>query len=178
MAGALGAVVLVAAACSSGSSAPTTTNQGKASPAATSSGPATVALAKVGSLGTVLVNASGMTLYRFTPDGVGKSVCTGQCTSLWPPLIVAAGARPAAGAGLTGGKLGTITRDDGTTQVTYKGMPLYTYTGDKQSGQANGQNVAGTWFVITPTSSATPTPAGGGTTATTSAGSGSGGYGY
>jgi predicted lipoprotein with Yx(FWY)xxD motif len=169
---ALGAVVLVAAACSSGSSASSTT-QGKSSTAATS-GPATVVLARAGSLGTVLVNTSGMTLYHFTPDSVGKSVCTGGCATIWPPLTVPAGTKPVAGTGLASAQVGTITRDDGTTQVTFRGMPLYTFSGDKMVGQANGQNVAGEWFVLTATSSASPS-GGGGTTTTTKA---SGGYGY
>ncbi len=171
VAGALGALVLVAAACSSGSSSPTTTH---ASTAGTSR-PATVTLAQVGSFGTVLVNATGMTLYHFTPDGTGKSVCTGQCATLWPPLLVTAGTTPVAGTGLAGTTLGTITRDDGTTQVTYKGMPLYTFSGDKKAGDASGQNVAGTWFVITASSSGSTAPAGGGVTTTTKA---AGGYGY
>jgi predicted lipoprotein with Yx(FWY)xxD motif len=177
LAGALVVVVLVTAACSSGSaSSSTTTTKAKSSTAATS-GPATVTLAKVGSLGTVLVNASGMTLYRFTEDSGGKSACTGGCSTIWPPLTVPAGTTPAPGGGLSGGELGTITRSDGTLQVTFKGTPLYTYSGDKSVGQANGQNVAGVWFVVTPTSSASSAPAGGGTTTTTKA-SGSGGYGY
>jgi predicted lipoprotein with Yx(FWY)xxD motif len=173
---ALGALVLVAAACSSGSSSPTTT---QTTPTTTStagtSRAATVRLARVGSVGTVLVNASGMTLYHFTHDSTGQSTCTGACTSLWPPLLVPAGTAPT-GTGLSAGAFGTITRADGTTQVTYNGMPLYTYSGDKSAGSANGQNVAGSWFVITSSSSSGGgTPSGGGATTTTKA---SGGYGY
>ena len=175
-AGALGLLVLVAAACSSGSaSSSTTTTKGRSSTAATSAS-VTVTRAQVGTLGRVLVSSSGMTLYRYSPDGTGKSTCTGACASIWPPLTVPAGTTPAGGGGLATGQLGTITRDDGTIQVTYKGMPLYTFTGDKQAGQAAGQNVGGTWFVIT-TTSGSPPPASGGTTSTTKAG-GSGGYGY
>jgi predicted lipoprotein with Yx(FWY)xxD motif len=176
MAGALGVVVLAAAACSSSATSTTTT---AATPGGSKSGPAqaaTVAAARVGSVGTVLVDSSGMTLYRFTPDGTGKSTCTGGCASIWPPLTVPAGSTPPAGSGLTGSDLGTITRSDGTTQVTYKGWPLYTYTGDKATGEANGQGVANTWFVVA--ASSTASPAAGGTTTTTKAGGGSGGYGY
>jgi predicted lipoprotein with Yx(FWY)xxD motif len=178
-AGALGLLVVVAAACSSGSaSSSTTTTTGRSSTAATSgSGPASVTLAKVSGLGTVLVNSSGMTLYRYTPDGTGKSVCTGACASIWSPLTVPAGTMPVGGGGLASGQLGTITRADGTMQVTYKGMPLYTYQGDKHAGQATGQNVGGTWFVISTTSAASA-PAGGGTTPTTKSGGSGGGYGY
>ncbi len=174
--GALGLLVLVAAACSSGSSSSTTTTTANSSTTATSaSGPATVTLARAGSLGTVLVNSSGMTLYHFTVDSTGKSNCTGTCASIWAPVVVPAGTTPAGGAGLARGQLGTITRADGTIQVTYKGMPLYTYMGDKKVGDATGQGVGSTWFVIT--TSGSPVTAGGGTTTTTRAG-GSGGYGY
>jgi predicted lipoprotein with Yx(FWY)xxD motif len=180
--GALGAVVLIAAACSSNSASSTTTTT-KSATAATSR-PATVTLAKVGSLGTVLVSATGNTLYRLTEDSGGKSACTGGCATIWPPLTVPAGTTPVAGTGLAGRQLATITRADGTIQVTYKGMPLYTYSGDKSAGQATGQNVAGVWFAVTPTSSASTagagsssSPTGGGTTPTTKA-AGSGGYGY
>jgi predicted lipoprotein with Yx(FWY)xxD motif len=170
--------VLVAAACSSGSSSSTTT---QTTPTTTStagtSRAATVRLARVGSLGTVLVNASGLTLYHFTQDSTSQSACTGACTSIWPPLLVPAGTAPT-GTGLSAGAFGTITRADGTTQVTYKGMPLYTFSGDKAAGSASGQNVAGSWFVIT--TGASPgggaAPAGGATTTTKA--SGSGGYGY
>ncbi len=176
VAGALGLVVVVVAACSSGSASPSaTTTKTSSSPAATSaSAPATVTLARVGSVGTVLVNGAGMTLYRYSPDGTGKSVCNGGCASIWPPLLVSAGTRPVGGAGVPAGQLGTVTRDDGTIQVTYKGMPLYTYVGDKKTGEATGQSVGGTWFVVSTASGAAGPPAGG-TTATTR---GSGGYGY
>jgi predicted lipoprotein with Yx(FWY)xxD motif len=171
-AGALGGLVLVAAACSSSATTSTTTTRSKSSTAATSS-TATVAWARVGSVGTVLVNSSGLTLYRYTPDGTGKSVCTGACASVWPPLTVAAGTTPVAGTGVATGRLGTITRDDGTIQVTYRGMPLYTFTGDKSAGQANGQHVGNTWFVVSASSGST----GSGTSAPTTT-KASGGYGY
>jgi predicted lipoprotein with Yx(FWY)xxD motif len=172
-AGALGAMVLVGAACSSNSTSSTTTTKGTSSTAATSRS-ATVAVARVGSLGTVLVNSTGLTLYHYTPDGTGKSVCTGACASVWPPLIVASGTTPVAGTGVAAGRLGTITRADGTIQVTYKGMPLYTFTGDKSAGQAAGQNVGGTWFAVSASSGST----GSGTSAPTTTKASSGGYGY
>jgi predicted lipoprotein with Yx(FWY)xxD motif len=94
----------------------------------------------VGSVGTILVAGSnGMTVYTFTKDtkDSGKSVCTDQCIVTWPALTVPAGATPSGGASLTG-KLGTITRDDGTLQVTYNGLPLYFFKNDKAPGDANG----------------------------------------
>ena len=78
-----------------------------------------------------------MTVYVFTKDvkDSGKSACTGDCLKTWPALTVPAGATPTAGTGVTG-KLGTITRDDGTLQVTYNGLPLYFFKNDKAPGDA------------------------------------------
>jgi predicted lipoprotein with Yx(FWY)xxD motif len=133
--------------------------------------PVSVAAAPVGSLGTVLVTASGVTLYRYSPDGTGKSVCTGGCAAAWPPLTVPAGTtHVGAGRGVTAADLGTIRRADGTLQVTYQGRPLYRYVGDTKPGQASGQGLEGTWFVVTPTASTAST----GSTTTKP----SGGYGY
>jgi len=73
----------------------------------------------------VLTNAQGYTLYWFAPDTPTRSACDGTCAVYWPPLT----GRPVAGAGVTG-RLGTIRRSDGTTQVAYDGHPLYTYVGD------------------------------------------------
>ena len=80
-----------------------------------------------------------MTVYIFTKDvkDSGKSACSGDCLATWPALTVAAGATPTGGTGVTG-KLGTITRDDGTLQVTYNGLPLYYFKNDKAPGDANG----------------------------------------
>ncbi len=135
-------------------------------------GPSTISTATKASAGTVLVSTDGHTIYRLTTDTPGKSTCTGPCAQLWPPLTVAAGSRPTIGSGL-GGTVGTITRADGSTQVTYGGEPLYLYSLDTTTTDALGQGVGGVWFVVKPTTSgstpvATSTP----TTA------GSGGYGY
>ena len=96
-----------------------------------------------------LVAANGMTLYVFTKDvkDSGKSACLTGCIDTWPALTVAAGATPAGGTGVTG-KLGTITRDDGTLQVTYNGMPLYFFKNDKAPGDANG--VYTSWEAVKP----------------------------
>src|SRR6201999_2349002 len=83
----------------------------------------------VASLGrTVLTNNAGRTLYTLSNEKNGKFTCVGPCLKLWPPLIVPAGTTPTGPA-----KLGTVKRPDGRTQVTYKGRPLYTYTGDKKA---------------------------------------------
>ena len=92
----------------------------------------------------VLTNAQGYTLYWFAPDTPTRSACDGTCAVYWPPLT----GRPVAGAGVTG-RLGTIRRSDGTTQVAYDGHPLYTYVGDSAPGQANGNDInlnGGLWY--------------------------------
>ena len=175
---ALGAVGLVAAACSSGASTSTTTTTGGGSTAPTSGSPAAVVLSGSTSHGMVLTNDAGMTLYRYTPDGTGTPMCTGGCASLWPPVTVPTGtAHVAGGTGVTAGNLGTVARSDGTLQVTYKGMPLYRYTGDSKAGDANGQGIAGIWFVI-PASGSTTVPKGSPAATTPPTTAKSGGYGY
>lgn len=154
-------LILVLAACSSGTgatSAPTTAAAATTAPSAAASAGssaaasgATVEAKPVGSIGTVLVAGSnGMTVYTFTKDvkDSGTSACTGGCIAKWPALTVAAGATPAAGDGVTG-KLATITRpDDGTLQVTYNGLPLYFFANDKAPGDANG--VYENWEAVKP----------------------------
>ena len=97
---------------------------------------------------TVLTNAQGRTLYWFAPDTATRSACYGTCAAYWPPVRGAATAGP----GVTG-RLGTITRSDGSVQATYDGHPLYTYVGDTGAGQANGNRLnlnGGLWYEVTP----------------------------
>jgi predicted lipoprotein with Yx(FWY)xxD motif len=112
---------------------------------------ATVEAKPVGNLGTILVaGTNGMTVYTFTNDvkDSGTSACTGGCLTRWPALTVPAGTAPTAGDGVTG-TLGTITRsDDGTTQVTYNGLPLYFFSGDAAPGDTNG--VYPNWEAVKP----------------------------
>jgi predicted lipoprotein with Yx(FWY)xxD motif len=171
---ALTAVSLVlAAACGSGSS----TNGGGNSnaPAATATATAApVMTAKNASLGaTVLVNQRGLTLYSLSAERNGRFICTNMaCLNLWHPLLAPSG-------GLKGdpvGSLGTIKRPDGGMQVTYRGLPLYTFVNDHKPGSAagNGFKDVGTWLAATTsktTASTQPAPA------STSSGGG-GGYGY
>jgi predicted lipoprotein with Yx(FWY)xxD motif len=94
----------------------------------------------------LLTNSKGITLYTFAPDSLNKSVCYGDCAAYWPPVP----GNMSAGPGVTG-KIGTITRTDGTTQATYDGHPLYTYIGDHGPGQDGGNNVnlnGGVWHVV------------------------------
>jgi predicted lipoprotein with Yx(FWY)xxD motif len=158
------AVVMGAAACSSSSSG---TGAGSGTPSSASGAAGSGAGLKTATINgvSVVTNAQGFTLYSFAPDTATASKCTGACAQIWPPVTGPA----AAGQGVTGA-LGTITRSDGSKQVTYNGHPLYTYTADTAAGQAkgNGLNVdGGVWHEVT--ASGQSAPAGG---------SGGGGYGY
>ncbi len=102
---------------------------------AVASGGQTLDARQVGGV-MLLTNAKGFTLYWFAPDSPDKSVCYGDCAAYWPPVA----GNETAGTGVTG-KIGTITRTDGTTQATYDGHPLYTYVGDNAPGKAAGNNI-------------------------------------
>jgi predicted lipoprotein with Yx(FWY)xxD motif len=107
------------------------------------------------SLGTILVDSQGRTLYLFKADNGTRSACSGACAIAWPPLRVSA--KPTVGAGATASKLGTTQRSDGKPQVTYNGHPLYTYTGDSKPGDVNGQGVSAFgagWFALSQSGSA------------------------
>lgn len=103
------------------------------------------------SLGKILVDGHGRTLYLFAKDKRGKSACSGACAAYWPPLI--ASGKPSAVAGAKKSLLGTIRRSDGRRQVTYRHHPLYKYAGDGAKGQTNGQGLddfGGEWWVLSP----------------------------
>jgi predicted lipoprotein with Yx(FWY)xxD motif len=167
----LAAVALIAAACgssSTGSSAGSSSPSAAAPSSSASSSAAALTTTKIGGA-TVLTDAKGFTLYWFAPDTSTKSNCNGSCAHYWPPVK----GPVTAGSGVTG-KLGTITRSDGSTQATYAGHPLYTYAGDTAPGQAkgNGLNLSGgVWHEVTVSGGAAPAPS-------TSASSTGGGYGY
>jgi predicted lipoprotein with Yx(FWY)xxD motif len=107
---------------------------------------------------TILVNRKGFTLYSLSAEKRGRFICTDtSCLSVWKPLVVARGAKP------TGApKLATIRRPDGRTQVTYRGLPLYSFSGDTKPGdtKGNGFKDVGTWRPATPatTKAAPPSP--------------------
>jgi predicted lipoprotein with Yx(FWY)xxD motif len=99
----------------------------------------------------VLTTTKGLTLYSLKIERHGKFACTGTCLGLWHPLLIGAGTKPTGPV-----RLGTVKRsDDGKTQVTYNGMPLYTYGGDSAPGQANGNGITdvGRWHAATVSSS-------------------------
>jgi predicted lipoprotein with Yx(FWY)xxD motif len=181
---ALAASVLLAA-CGSSSSSSTTISPASTQPAAqtsSSSSSAVVVKSASNSLGTILVDSQGMTLYHLSGEVNGKFICTSTaCLGVWHPLIAPAGSGPSGEVG----SLGTVKRPEGTVQVTYKGTPLYTFTGDQQPGETKGQGIkdVGTWSAVTTSSSSTPAPS---TSSTPSSAGGSsepekssgGGYGY
>jgi predicted lipoprotein with Yx(FWY)xxD motif len=157
--GAVAAITLVLAGCGSGSSngsSSASTGSGPYGGSSSSSGSATtnssggssVDLAST-SLGKVLVDSSGRTLYLFEADKGPKSMCDGACAAAWPPLTTKG--NPKAGAGVSAAKLGTTKRSDGSTEITYNGHPLYTFAGDTAKGQTNGQGIDGfgaEWYVL------------------------------
>jgi predicted lipoprotein with Yx(FWY)xxD motif len=100
-------------------------------------------------LGNYLANGSGFTLYYNKNDvpNSGNSICYGGCAGLWPPFYTA---NLVVQSSLNASGFGTITRTDGSKQLTYKGYPLYRYAGDSAAGQANGQGYLGIWYVRTP----------------------------
>jgi len=168
------ASLLLAACGSSSTSSNTTSSAASTQPAAqTSSGSSSTAIVKSASnsLGTILVNSQGMTLYHLSGEVNGKFICTSSaCLGVWHPLIA-----PSSGTPNGVGSLGTVKRPEGTVQVTYKGTPLYTFTGDQEPGETKGQGIkdVGTWSAVTTSSSSTPAAS------TSSSSESSGGtYGY
>jgi predicted lipoprotein with Yx(FWY)xxD motif len=155
---ALAASVLLAA-CGSSSSSTISSSSATSQPAAvTTSGGASSALVKTASnakLGTtVLVNAQGMTLYSLSGEQNGKFICTSAaCLQVWHPLAAPSGGTPSGSVG----SLATVKRPDGTVQVTYKGLPLYTFAQDTAPGDANGQGIkdVGTWNAVAAGASST-----------------------
>ena len=145
------AVPLIAvgvAACGGGDNGATAAT----TPPTTASGhSATVGTANVGSLGKILVDSQGHTLYLFGKDAGTKSACFGACASAWPPLR--ATGKPTVGSGANASMIGTTPRSDGKPQVTYNGHPLYLYAADQNPGDATGQGLTAfgaAWFTVSP----------------------------
>ncbi len=123
--------------------APTTEAPTSEAPPAEAESGVTVALAE-SSLGEIVVDGDGNALYLFVPDAQGVSTCYDGCAEAWPPMV----GEGTAGAGVDGGLLGSVARDDGSTQVTLNGWPLYYFAGDTSDGDTNGQGVNDVWFVL------------------------------
>jgi len=98
-------------------------------------------------VGSYLTDAKGMTLYMFKKDSPGKSACAGECVTKWPLYYAE---HVEVSGKLSDADFGTITREDGKTQTTYKGLPLYYFSKDKAASDTNGQGVLDVWFVATP----------------------------
>jgi predicted lipoprotein with Yx(FWY)xxD motif len=109
----------------------------------------TVQIHRDATLGSLLTDSQGKTLYLYTNDKPGVSNCSGECATFWPPLTIDASSLPTGPDAIAAG-LGTTTRDDGTQQVTYNGAPLYYWAKDTKPGDTTGQGVNGVWFVVPP----------------------------
>ena len=155
--GALGAAVVVAA-CSSGATsssaaAPAASPAGGSSSSASASGGTVITTAK-SSGGTVLATSSGRAVYLWAKDTGDMSNCNGACAGAWPP-VTTTGTATAAGSAKAS-DIGTITRSDGTKQVTYDGHPLYYFSGDSGPGTASGQGsdaFGAKWWLVAPSGS-------------------------
>jgi predicted lipoprotein with Yx(FWY)xxD motif len=142
------AAALTLAACGSSSTTATASNTPPTTPGGT---PATVGVANTGSLGKVLVDGRGRTLYLFQKDSGTRSACTGACAAAWPPLR--ASHKPVVGSGASASMATTAPRSDGSPQVAYNGHPLYRFSGDENPGDTNGQGVTafgGAWYAVSP----------------------------
>ncbi|MGH3821772.1 MAG: hypothetical protein ACRDRA_02840 [Pseudonocardiaceae bacterium] len=129
---------------------PANQSQGLNQEAAPASG-VTLAAAQVGALGQVVTDQNGLTLYRFDKDKAkpaSVSNCNDACAKTWPPAL----GDPASVQlqGVDPALVGSVTRADGTEQLTLSGWPLYTFAKDTAAGDAKGQGVGKTWFAITP----------------------------
>ena len=107
----------------------------------------TTKVAEKAGVGKFLTDSKGMTLYNFKKDSPGKSDCAGPCVEKWPLYFREKVAAPE---GVMAGDFGTITREDGKKQTTYKGWPLYYFAGDKAPGDVLGQGMGTVWFVANP----------------------------
>jgi predicted lipoprotein with Yx(FWY)xxD motif len=135
--------------------APTTSSAAAGSPATTPSTPATksisVSVRTLPTVGAVLVDAEGRTLYTFAPDNHSKVTCVSSCATLWPPLKLPSGDTATGPPQLKASLLGSDPDPEGGSVVTYSGWPLYTYAADSAAGEDNGQAIeadGGRWYVI------------------------------
>jgi predicted lipoprotein with Yx(FWY)xxD motif len=154
----LTAAALLAAGCGGGGSKVSAAGSTPAAPAKATSASMRVVEVRNATLGSILEDAQGQTLYTYTGDVGGMIGCTGPCLTYWPPVLLPAGQKaPVAGPGVSG--LGTTASPEGL-QVTFRGQPLYTYVADTRPGETSGQNVVdsgGKWLVAALV--AVPTPA-------------------
>lgn len=149
--GSLAAVLLLAVACGSAGGSASAQTTASASPQHVMHHAAVdVAGSKYGQ---ILVDAQGRALYLFAADKTTTPTCYDACAAVWPPFLGEKGAAVDAMHAATASLTGTITRKDGTVQVTYNGHPLYYYTGDKNPGDVLCQGAVdhgGAWYVVDP----------------------------
>ena len=138
----------VATSAPQATSAPVTTEAPTTASSSSSSAEATINIATDPTLGQILVDGNGMTLYAFTKDGPDQSTCSGGCFSIWPPLNTQG--YPNLGAGVDASMIGTTKATDGSQMVTYNKMPLYHYAKDQKPGDTTGQGVGSVWYVVSP----------------------------
>src|SRR4051794_40630035 len=177
----LAAPVLVAALAGCGGSGSAYGNNATAAsppPTATAAAHGRALAVRSTSLGKVVVDAKGRTLYAFGHDLKNKSRCSGACATNWPPAL--SPAKPKVGAGISKAKLRVIKRSDGGRQLSYAGHPLYRYIGDSKAGDVNGQGLnffGGVWNVMSPAGKVvTKAPQSQSTTPSTGGGYSPGGY--
>ncbi|MEP7191572.1 MAG: hypothetical protein ABI903_01760 [Actinomycetota bacterium] len=167
------ATLMLAAACGTST---TTSASSVAGPDAIKAAAGGVLSVATTSLGPVLVDSKGLTVYLLTADTPGHSTCSAQCLAFWPPVSSAAGSTVPAIQGVTA-PLAVTKTTSGATMLTAGGWPLYTFLQDKAPGDVNGQgkkSFGGTWYAVSPSGTAVTAPAK--AAATTS--SGAGAYGY
>lgn len=173
------ALLLAACGTSSGSSAYGGSSSTAARSSTSASGAKVVTVeTHSGDVGTYLTDGSGRTLYLFAKDTAGRSSCSADCATYWPPLTTAGA--PAASGATKAGMLATITRSDGSKQVTYGGHPLYYFAGDAAAGDLKGQGVNGfgaKWWVVSPSGASISMAASGGGSSPSSPTKSSGGGG-
>jgi predicted lipoprotein with Yx(FWY)xxD motif len=144
VASAVGVLALLLASCGGGDGGAGGSSSESASQSGTGSSTTQEIAVRSTSLGKVLVDKDGRTLYMFTKDTQGSpSVCEADCLAAWPPL---GEAEP--GDGVDDSKVGSVARSDGSMQATYDGWPLYYFAKDEASGDVNGQGVGGVWYVL------------------------------
>jgi predicted lipoprotein with Yx(FWY)xxD motif len=158
-----GVIALVAAGCGSSSSGGSSSSSASAGPTVT---------AATSSLGKIVTDGQGRTLYQFAKDTGMQSNCSGACAHFWPPFT--ASSKPATSSGVPTGAVKLVKRADGAKQVTLNGHPLYYFSGDKSAGQTTGQGLndfGGKWSTLGPSGAKV-------TAAPKSSGGGSPGYAY
>lgn len=111
---------------------------------------------------TIVVNASGRSLYALSPETTHHLLCKSrECLRFWPPLTVPSRTTKLRESSGVRGKLGLLRRSNGALQVTLRGMPLYRYSGDHAAGDANGEGIesfGGTWHAVTAAATSPPAP--------------------